>query len=221
MADRVFDDRLGLWIINPANLPVRLPRIRSFQGGVIRDLFLPRDATPADMQRVRDAGFSAHLWTARDGLAAGEYTDRALADIARLRAGACELNIEGVPDEQLGNYLRFVVALIRAQRSSYRLRLNLAPWKGFAVAASRLASDPALYVCAQNYGGNMDELYSPADVLRDLLDQGIPPGKATVCYAAACRVLGSAQRQRTLPDLTRTRRGVIFSDDLMFDAGLL
>ena len=67
----------------------------------------------------------------------------------------------------------------------------------------------------------MDNLLSSADVLSDLTSHGVPAAKATVCYAAACRVLGSPERLRTLPDLTRLNRGVIFHDDLMADAGLL
>lgn len=221
MADRVFDDRLGLWIINPANLPGRLPRIKAFGGGIIRDLFLPRNAEPADFTLVRDAGLHAHLWTAPGSLTAAGFADLTLADIARLRPGACELNIERADDAFLPAYLRETVTRIRATRPSYRLRLNVAPWKGFALPADLLTADPALYCCEQNYLGNMDGLLSAADVLYDAgYLHGIPLSKVTVCYAAACRVLGS-MRVRTLPDLSRLRRGVIFHDDLMSDAGLL
>jgi hypothetical protein len=221
MADRVFEDRLGLWVINPANLPDRLPRIRAFGGGIIRDLFLPRSSTLADFARVRQAELSAHLYVSPDGLTVEDYAARTLADLARLKPGAIELNIELPSDPPLAPYIRAAVAGIRAQRRHLRLRVNVAPWKGFALPGDLLVSDPALYACEQNYGGNMQELYSAADVLDDLRLGGVPAEKRTVCYAAACQVLDSPARVRTLPDLSRTRRGVIFQDDLMVEAGLL
>ena len=221
MADRVFEDRLGLWIGSPASLPGRLQAIRSFHGGIIRDLFLPRTAPASLFGDVRKVGLFAHLYVTPDGLAASAYADRTLADIAQLKPGACDLNIELSADPPLAAYVETAVRRIRATRQTYRLRVNLAPWKGFAVPAALLAADPALYACEQNYLGNMAELLSPADVLADLVAHGCPASKATVCYAAACRVLGSPDRLRTLPDLSRTKRGVIFTEDLMAEAGLL
>ena len=221
MADRVFEDRLGLWIGSPGSLVDRLPRIRSFAGGIIRDLFLPRTAAPSIFAAVRGAGLSAHLYVSTDGLDARAYAERTLADIVRLKPGACDLNIELSADPPLAAYVETAVRAIRVERKAYRLRVNLAPWKGFAVPAALLAGDPALYACEQNYLGNMEELLSPADVLSDLVAHGCPASKATVCYAAACKVLGSPTRLRTLPDLSRTRRGVIFTEDLMAEAGLL
>ncbi len=221
MANRVFEDRLGLWIVSSANLPDRLPKIKAFQGGIIRDLFLPRSAELTAMQRVRDAGLYAHLWAAVDGLSATDYANRTLLDIQRLGPGAVDLNIELGSDPPLAAYIRGVAELIRPRRPSYRLRINVAPWKAFALPSDLLASDPYLYACMQNYEGNMDNLLSAADVLTNLDDWGVPLSKATVCYTAACRVLGSTERVRTLPDLLRLRRGVIFSDDLMAEVGLL
>jgi hypothetical protein len=221
VADRVFEDRLGLWLINPANLAGRLAPIKAFAGGAIRDLFLPRTADVGDLQRVREAGLSAHLYVATDGLDALAFATRTLADLGRLRPGAVELNFELASDPPFPQYVRDAVARIRADRPALRMRLNTPPWKGFAFPVDLLNSDPNLYACEQNYLGNMDELLSPADVLGDLLAWGVPVRKATVCYAAACRVLGSAGRIRTLPDLSRRRRGVIFQDDLMVEAGLL
>lgn len=221
MADRVFEDRVGLWVINPANLPGRLPAIRSFGGGIIRDVFLPRSAELADFKRVRDAGLFAHLWVTPDDLSAIAYADRTLADLARLKPGAVELNVELPADPPLGPYIGTVVERIRSQRPNLRLRINVAAWKAFALPIARLVADANLYACEQNYLGNMDELVSPADVLSDQLAWGAPAAKVSVCYAAACRVLGSPGRVRTLPDLSRLHRGVIFQDDLMVEAGLL
>jgi len=224
MADRVFEDRVGLWVISPANLPDRLWKIKAFGGGIIRDLFLPRAAAVADLQAVKAAGLYAHLYVSPDGLSAHDYANRTLLDIQRLKPGAVELNIELSADPPLPGYIREAVGLIRGQLPNKRLRINVAPWKGFALPIDLLVSDGALYACEQNYLGNMDELLSPADVLADAMgtkEGALIPGKFTVCYAAACRVLGSSERVRTLPDLSRRKRGVIFTDDLMVEAGLL
>lgn len=221
MADRVFEDRVGLWIIDPDRGVARLPALKAFAGGLVRDLFLPREATPTHFSAVRQAGLYAHLRVTVDGRSSTALVADTLADIARLNPGATELNLELGADAGLAAYVEAVVRGIRAARPRYRLRVNLGGWKGFAVPAELLAHDPNLYVCEQAYLGNMDELLSPADVLGDLLAHGAPVAQATVCYAAACTVLGSATRLRTLPDLSRTRRGVIYQDDLMADAGLL
>ncbi len=221
MSDRVFEDRVGLWIIDPDRGVARLPQIKAFAGGLIRDLFLPREATREHFAAVRKAGRYAHLRVTVDGRSAAELVSDTLADIERLNPGATEANIELGTDATLAAYVEAFVRGIRAARPAYRLRVNLGGWKGFAVPEALLVHDPNLYVCEQAYLGNMDELLSPADVLDDLVAHGAPAKQATVCYAAACTVLGSPERLRTLPDLSRLHRGVIYQDDLMTDAGLL
>ena len=221
MADRVFEDRVGLLVISPANLPDRLPKVKAYGNGLIRDVFVPRSATPADVSRVRAAGLGCHLWTASDGLSAIDYAGRTLADMTRLGRTAVELNFEGIDDPYLPNYLRETIVRIRQARPFARLRINQPPWKGFALPDDLLAEDVNLYAAAQCYEGNMDELLSPLDVVDDLTANGCPDTKVSCCYAAACRVQGSSERLRALPWLARLHRGVIFSDDLMVEAGLL
>lgn len=221
MADKVFEDRVGLLVIEPARGVERLPKIKAYGGGLIRDVFLPRSATPANVTAVRDAGLACHLWVASDGLTAGNFAARTLADMTRLNRTGVELNYEGIPDAQLAAYLRTSVGLIRAQRPQARLRINQPPWKGFGLPVDLLGSDRNLYAAAQNYEGNMDELLSPLDVVDNLTQHGAPETKVSCCYAAACTVQGSPSRLRTLPWLARLHRGVIFSDDLMVEAGLL
>jgi hypothetical protein len=221
VADRVFEDRVGLWVVDPARGVARRNAIKAFAGGLVRDVFLPRTSAPAHFASIRSVGLNAHLWSAVDGLDAGDYVARFLADRARLNPGAADLNIELGADAPLPTYVEAVVRGIRAHLPKYRLRVNLGAWKGFAVPVELLEADPNLYVCEQNYLGNMDELLSPADVLADLTANGAPEAKATVCYAAQCTVLGSPERLRTLPDLRRVHRGLIYQDDLMVDAGLL
>jgi hypothetical protein len=232
MADRVFEDRLGLYVIDAGNLG-RLPAIRAFG---VKDVFLPRTANPPDVQRVRDAGLYAHLWAATDGLTAQDYANRTLLDIQRLKPGAAELNLELPSDPPLKAYIRKVVGLLRTVKPNYRFRINVAPFKGFALPADLLQTDPHLYAGEQSYYGDMSRV-AESDALYDLLSWGVPLAKATVCYGAAALIprgapsppvatsrvvgLGSRWTWSNGAVVGALRRGVIFSDDLMADMGLL
>lgn len=219
MADRVFENRLGVWNITPGNLDGRLPALAALG---FRDVFLPRTADRGNIATVRAAGLSAHVWSAVDGLSAHDYAFRVLLDADRLGPRGFDLNVELSSDAALPEYLQTVLGLIRSHRPNLRVRFNLAAWKGFALSRMPWDRDANIYACEQAYSGaSMDNLLSAGDVLWDMTAWGVPMERATVCYAAACRVLGSAERLRTLPDLTRLSRGVVFSDDLMHDAGLL
>lgn len=218
MANRVFEDRLGIYIRGTGDLVRRLPSIKAF--GFV-DVFLPRTATLTDMRRVRDLGLSAHMWWATDDLSAKDYAERALADIAEKEPGAGELNLELPSDPPLQAYIEDVVRIIRGRRRSYRLRINVAPFKGFALPVARLGEDPNLYAAEQAYKGDMQP-FSAADVLRDMLLWGVPEAKATVCYGAHGPVPGSnGNRVVTLPELRWPMRGCVYNDDLMADAGFL
>ena len=219
MADRVFENRLGVWNITPGNLGRRLPAMAELG---IRDVFLPRTASRDNISEVREAGLAAHVWSSVDGLRAHDYANRVLLDVDRLGPRGFDLNVELSSDAALPEYLLTALGLIRSRRPNLRVRFNLAAWKGFALARMPWDRDENLYACVQAYSGsNMDNLLSAGDVLWDMIAWGVPMARATVCYAAHCRVLGSDERLRTLPDLTRLNRGVVFSDDLMHDAGLL
>ncbi len=226
------DDRLGIWIAPTANLADkladRLPKLRTAVPA-LTDVFLPRAATSEDRQAVLAAGFlGAHMWWAVDGLDPLAYAKRTLADIERAKPGAGDLNIELGTDSALEPYMRVVIATIRAKRPSYRLRLNVAFRKGAFVPADLVQSDANLYVAEQNYvdppGLSMAPT-SAADALLDLLEHGFPMEKAAVCYGAAGSVGGKtgAERVNTLPNGGGwlPRRGVVFHDDLMADAGLI
>jgi hypothetical protein len=143
-----------------------------------------------------------------------------LADVARLRPGAVELNVELGSDAGLPAFIVELVHLIRAQHAKLRLRLNVGLWKAFSLPAIALEHDPNLYACMQTYAGAM-EPYSSADAYHELLGYGVPESKATICYGAAGPVPPAGDRVCTLPNLARRRRGVIFHDDLMADVGLL
>lgn len=220
MANRVFEDRLGIWNITPSKLDAgRLARIRGFDGGIIDDVFLPRSAERRDFERVRAHGLHAHLWTATDGRGPDEMARDTLADIRRVGDVGVDLNVE-VPDRELREYMIVLVRRIRAEMPGRRLRLNIAPFKAFALPIPELYRDRWLYVCEQTYDGGMGR-FSEADCYADLVEHGVPPGKATLCHGAAGPVRGAPGRVCTLPYLGRRRRGVIFSDDLLAEVGLL
>ena len=164
MANRVFEDRVGLLVVDPDRGVGRLPAIKSYAGGLIRDVFLPYTAAPADFAAVRATGLYAHLWVATNERSAAELVADTLADLARLKPGALELDLELSSDPPLPAFVSDVYYGIRAKRRNLRIRLNLAPWKGFAIPQLELDADANLYVCEQNYTGNMDGLLSPADV---------------------------------------------------------
>ncbi len=223
------DGRLGCWVVNLPALRDRLPRLRTALGGSLTDLFLPRSCTAQDLADVRRAGFlGAHLWSAVDGLTAAQYVQRWRDDILRLTfQGACELNIEQGNDVALEPYIRAVVTGLRQHFPARRLRLNVAARKGGFLPVDLLQADPQLYVAEQAYFDSptlsMAARYSEADALSNLLEAGVPFAKAALCYAAACTVGGvtGTRRVNTIPLGWGLRRGVIFHDDLMAEAGLL
>ncbi len=220
MGNRVFEDRVGLWIVTPGRGVARLPAIRAFGGGLIADTFWPRTSSAANLVAARNAGLAAHLWVAVDGRDAATMAADTLADVDRVKPGAVELNVELASDAALKLFAITLVKAIRAKRPKLRLRLNFGAWKGFGLPELELASDPNLYVCEQTYLGDMTRV-SEGDVYFDLAAYGAPSAKLTLCYGAAGPVPPHGDRVCTLPDLSRRRRGVIFHDDLMADVGLL
>lgn len=224
------DDRLGLWIVNPANLTDRLPKIAGALAGTITDLFLPPTATAADRTKVLAFGngrFRGCLMyaVARESITPENFAVEVLSDTARIGAGAADLNVELDGDPaRISDYCRRTVARIRQSRPSFRLRLNLAWRKGVAVPVDLVAADPNLYVVEQDYAMTFGDMTptSSADALDDLIAAGVPRAKAAVCYGAAGPVFPPpAPRVVTLGVGWRLRRGVIFQDDLMAEVGLL
>jgi hypothetical protein len=221
------DGRLGVWIdsspTTPPNLdPNRLARLRELG---FTDAFLRGpEGTTTRKSAVLKAGFvGCSAWWATDGLTAAQYAARALADVARWAPGAGDFNIELGSDAALEPYMRAAVGGFRAQRPNYRLRLNIATRKAGFLPIDLVQSDPNLYACEGTYFGNMDARYSEADALLELLDAGVPLAKAAVCYAGACTVGGvtGAQRVALYPHTWPPRRGVVFDDNLLAEAGLL
>ncbi|MGH7347331.1 MAG: hypothetical protein ACREK4_20670 [Candidatus Rokuibacteriota bacterium] len=219
----VFEDgRIGCWIVSVSALDAgRLAALRRLG---FTDLFLRGpDGNLVAKRAVLKAGFTGcHAWWAVDGLTAAQYAARALADVARWSPGAGDLNVELGSDAALEPYMRVAVGAIRAAKPNYRLRLNIATRKAGFLPIDLVQNDPNLYACEGAYFGNMDSRYSEADALDDLLAVGVERRKAAVCYAGAVAVGGITGTQRVagIPQWL-PRRGVVFQDDLLAEAGLL
>lgn len=231
------DGRVGLIIARlDGGWRDRLPSIRRFAGGLITDVFLPRSASATDLWQVRQAAFTgAHIWAAVDGLTATDYAARTLEDISRAGPGGVELNIELASDAALEPFMRAVVLAIRAKLPNRRLRLNIAPYKGAFVPVELIQNDPNLYICEQTYYGDLSRV-SEGEAFLDLLEAGVPPRKASLCYGAAALApiradsaepphrfvgLGTLWTWGNGALVRHLRRGIIFQDDLLADVGLL
>lgn len=211
------DGRIGCWVTPSTNLSDKLrdrcPKIKRLG---VTDIFLPREAHITDKTIVRQNDLFVALW---EGPPAGKnavgYAAQALGDITRLEIAALELNIEGVLDDKLSDYVRMVVSQIRKVKPSLRLRINVVPFKGQFLPADLFGSDRQLFVIVQNYLGNMDQRVAENEVERDLIDYGIPREKVSVMY-------GAHVGQPRVPSLPVIRyRGSIYQDDLLANAGYL
>lgn len=228
----VFEDgRFGCWIVNPSRLQARAPALRALG---VSDVFLrgpDGNATTkawAIAAPPNGGGFvGCHAWWAVDGLTVTAYAARVLADVARWKPGAGDLNIELANDVALEPFIRGVVTAIRAQRPAYNLRVNLAARKGGFLPIDLLQSDEHLYACEQVAGDvpglNMALRYSEADAIDRLIAAGVPREKASVCYAGAFRhgTASSFTSWPGLPDGFRPVRGVVFQDDLLAEVGAI
>lgn len=224
------DGRFGCWIITPSNGDVAgkiAERATALRELGITDLFVRGpDGTTTVKRLALERGFSSccAYWSP-DGLTAAAYAARALADVGRWSPGAGELNIEVGNDPALEPYVRAAVGAFRAQRASYRLRVNVAGRKGGFLPGDLFTADANLYACEQVYLdalGPMTMRLSEADALERLELAGIPREKCAICYAGAVEVGGSTAGKRVagLPQWL-PNRGVVFSDDLLAEAGLL
>lgn len=215
------DGRRGVWFIHASwfteKLRDRLPKLSPLG---VTDVFLPREATLADKKLVQDAGyFSALYETPPAGKTAAVYAAQALADVDRLKMGALELNVEGVADDKLAQYVRDTVKAIRAKKPLLRLRINVVPWKGAYLPADLFASDSQLFLIVQNFLGNMDARVAENELVRDAVEHGVPAEKVSVMYGAHIAWKPEGVRLPALPEIRF--RGSIFSDDLLADAGYL
>lgn len=232
-------DRLALWVNSTANLG-RLPKIAAFGNGNVSDVFLPGNSSLADMDRVRAtvrptqrcfgdvANLRAHIWEfPKDGESAKVFATRIHNDILRCKPGTVELDLE--TDSQ---FIADTISYLRNgvdgtwKHPSFLFRINVAPFHAWSLPIPAIQSDPALYVCQQTYYGDMSPV-APDECLRDLIDYGVPKDKATVTYAGQYNIDGV--RRFGVPTITYNgnfsgrylEKGLIFSDDLLSDAGRL
>jgi len=219
-------NRVGLWAIENANLKDKLKHVLPRAKALIpnlTDIFLPLSATLADKDIVRQNGFAAHLYCVAGSIDAVTLAKEAKAARLRLGTGAIEVDLEGAqvqPDKPaLANYQRAFVGEIRRTNKNLALRLNVPPYKGYAIDVGQINNDPELFVIAQAYYGNMDGRLSEADVILDLLDWGVARGKAKIHYA----VMANSPRTFVLPGASYKpiTEGSVYDDDLLIDSGRL
>lgn len=222
----VFKDyRRGLWVASNSNLADKLthflPRLRAAIPN-LTDIFLPPEATKSHRQQVLGAGFFQHMYDVAHGRTPVQFADEALNRHRNQNAGALELDFEGSGiggDWNLASYIEATVARVRKSKPNLPLRVNVVPYKGAFLPVQLINEDPQLFLCVQSYGGNMDVLYAPDDVVWEVVAYGVRPEKVTPMHAVMCSQRVGAPRQVTLPQVRN--RGAFYIDDLLLDAGLL
>lgn len=215
------DDRLGVWFIYAEGFTSKLrDRLSKLKPLGVTDVFLPRQATIEDKRLVRDAGYFAALYEIPPhGMTAASYSSQAIGDVNRLKIGALELNIEGIPDHLLAIYVTVAVNTIRLKKPNLRLRINVVPWKAQFLPQRLFQSDPHLYLIIQNFTGNMDGRTAEDGITRNAIDYGIPAEKVSVMYGAHISPGPGKPRVPALPEIRH--RGSIFSDDLLAAGGYI
>jgi hypothetical protein len=222
-------NRVGVWVIPNANLTDKLKHVLPRLRGPIpnlTDIFLPPEATKAHADQCRAAGFFVSTYDVAHSTPPGLCAANMLAHRNVLKTGALEIDLEGAavqPDRPaLAAWAEAFVRRVRSTNPNLPIRLNVTPFKGYALPVSLINSDPQLFVIAQAYFGNQDGRCSEADVILDLLDWGVARDKVSVMYGALCE---NPQQQRVYalpnPEYKPITSGSVFSDDLLLDAGVL
>src|SRR6188768_363295 len=179
-------NRVGLWIIPNANLTDKLKHVlpRLKQPKVLpnlTDIFLPPEAQISHKDQCRVAGFYVHTYDVVHEVGPVEMAQRMLAKRRVLGTGAIEIDLEGAavqPDKpNLATWATAFVQEVRRTNKALAVRLNVPPFKGYALPVDLINADPQLFVIAQCYFGNQDGRLSESDVLEDLLDWGIARDK--------------------------------------------
>lgn len=224
-------NRVGLWIIPNSNLTDKLKHVLPRARGAkaipnLTDIFLPPEAQFFHRDQCRHAGFFVHTYDVAHSTPAVALAKAMKAKRLALGTGALEVDLEGAavqPDKPaLANYARAFVAEIRRTNPNLPVRLNVPPFKGYALPVDLIRDDPQLFVIAQAYFGNQDGRCSEADVLMDLLDWGVPAAKAKVMYGVlAENPQGVRVYALPNPEYKPITQGSVFSDDLLIDAGVL
>ncbi len=222
-------NRLGLWAVENANLTDKLKHILPRARGPLpnlTDIFLPLNASLAAKDIVRTNNFYAHLYCVVHSTPAATLAKQALDARRRLGTGAIEFDLEGAavqPDlPALKKYAVDLVSAVRKTNPNLPIRLNVPPYKGYALPVDLINNDPQLFVIAQAYHGNMDGRLSESDVKDDLLDFAIDRKKIKIQYAVA---VGADPNKRVCvlpaPSYKPLTEGSVYDDDLLLDMGLV
>jgi hypothetical protein len=221
--------RVGLWVIPNANLTDKLKHVLPRARGPIpnlTDIYLPPEAQKSHADQCRQAGFFVNTYDVAHTTDPALCAKRMKAHRALLKSGALEIDLEGAavqPDKpRLADWTRAFHKEIRRTNPNLPVRLNVTPFKGYALPVSLINNDPHLHVIVQAYFGNQDGRLSEADVLEDLLDWGVLRQKIQIMYAVLAE---NPQQQRVYampnPEYKAITKGSIYQDDLLIDAGLL
>jgi hypothetical protein len=236
--------RVGLWVNNPSNfyrpdgsVGEYLAKIAAWNGGNFTDVFLPptriEDFNLVKSTKRPDGTFlKAQLHEVPGDKKAADFVTSVDAHITALKPGVVELDIEERPSvgrvgEAYRQYLEDVLNGLRAKRPTFYFRLNTEPHKAGYLNVDRINNDPYLYVSQQLYYGDMSPV-SSQEALENILEFGISSWKYVPTWGAGGPVQRDGTRGITLPDILYkgnfTRKlnyGLVFSDDLMIQVGLL
>lgn len=217
-------ERRDIWIAWNENLTDKLkhylPRFRNAIPN-LTDVFLPEQATVDHRDMCREANFFAHTYGVAHSRTPEQFAKEVLARRAAQKTGAIDLNFEGgaISDTGLADYITKTIGQVRKTNPKLRVRINVVPWKGQFLPHGLINGDPNLVVGAQNYGGNMEELFGAEEIRENLVAWGITPAKAMVIHAVQCSYRPGLPRQTVIPNI-RGAAG-FYIDDLLLDAGLL
>lgn len=225
------ENRVGLWVIPNSNLTDKLTHVLPRARGAkaipnLTDIFLPPEATMTNKEQCRNAGYFVSTYDVAHSSSPEALADAMLLKRMQLGTGAIEVDLEGAavqPDKPaMANFATRFVNRVRRTNRNLPVRLNVPPFKGYALPVAFINNDPQLFVIAQAYFGNQDGRCSEADVLEDLLDWGIAKDKVKIMYGVLAE---NPQGQRVYalpnPEYKPITEGSVFSDDLLIDAGVL
>jgi hypothetical protein len=222
--------RQSLWVASNENLTDKLihylPRLRAAIPN-LTDVLLPPEATTTHRGLVLQADFFHAMYDVARGRSPQAFVSDALNRFKNQKAGWLELNFEGsaitdLPTANtlgLNEYIRRAIGFVRAAKPRLPVRVNVVPYKGRFLPVDLFVKDDQLALAVQAYGGNMDVLYAPDEVVDEVVAFGIPREKVVPMYAVQCAQKVGAPRHTTLPQVRN--RGAFYIDDLLLDAGLL
>lgn len=204
------------------------------------DVFLPHTAQVVAFDRVRAQSrpdgtkLKAQMWIDPHELSAADLADTVYQDIIDKKPGVVELDVEPnstnrtEADGKYAQYMADLIPLLRVKArwmEHFPFRLNVPPNKAHHLP-NAVTTDPYLYASVQAYYGDMSRV-SEAEALTELLERGVPLARAAITYGVIAPDKDGVRRL-TLPTIfyqgrvvRKLRRGLVFTDDLLADQGLI